>query len=47
MTNKQIQNNDEDNKYANITSYIHKENMMKYSIYCTKCRTEMMSSSWR
>ena len=24
--------NDEDNKYANITSYIHKGNMMKYAI---------------
>ena len=32
MTNKQIQKNDEDNKYAIITSYIHNENMMKYAI---------------
>ena len=47
MTNKQIQKNDEDNIYATRTSYIHKENMMKYAIYFTNCRTEMMSSSWR
>ena len=47
MTNKQIQKNDKDNKQANITSYIQKENMMKYSIHCTNCRTEMISSSWR
>ena len=32
MTNTQIQKNNEDNKYPNITSYIDKENMMKYSI---------------
>ena len=31
MTNKQIWKNDED-KYANMTSFIHKENMMKYLI---------------
>ena len=31
MTNKQIQK-DENKIYANITSYIYKENMMKYSI---------------
>ena len=30
MTNKQIQKNHEDNIYATITSYIHKENMMTY-----------------
>ena len=47
MTNKQIQKNDEGNKYANITSYIHRENIMKYSIFCTNCKTEMMSSSCR
>ena len=47
MTNKQIPKKDEDNIYANIYSYIHKENIMKYSIYCTHCRTEMMSSLCR
>ena len=36
--------NDEDNIYANIISYINAENIMKYSVYCTNCRTEMMSS---
>ena len=43
-TNKQIPKNDEDNIYANINSYINEESIMKYSIYCTHCRTEMLSS---
>ena len=47
MTNTQIQKNHKDNKHAKIMSYIQKENMMKYAIHCTNCRTEMISSSWR
>ena len=39
--------NHKDNKHAKIMSYIRKENMMKYAIHCTNCRTEMISSSWR
>ena len=39
-----FQTNDEDKIYANINSYINAENIMKYSVYCTNCRTEMMSS---
>ena len=47
MKYKQIWKNEKDNKYASITSYIQKENMMKYVIHSTNCRTEMISSSWR
>ena len=47
MTNTQIQKNHKDKKHVKIMSYIQKENMMKYAIHCTNCRTEMMSSSWR
>ena len=38
------QKNDKDNIYANITSYIHKENTMKYSMYSTHFKAEMKSS---
>ena len=47
MTYKQIWKNEKDNKYANITSYIQKADMMKSAIHSTNCRTEMISPSWR
>ena len=51
MTNtqntKKKKKNHKDNKHAKIMSYIQKENMMKYAIHFTNCRTEMISSSWR
>ena len=39
--------NEKDNKYANITSYIQKTDIIKYAIHSTNCRTKMISSSWR
>ena len=36
--------NDKDKIYAKGTKYIHVENIIKYSMYCTHFRTEMMSS---
>ena len=36
--------NDKDKIYAKGTKYIHVENIIKYAMYCTHCRTEMMSS---
>ena len=35
---------DKDKIYAKGTKYIHKEIIIKYSMYCTHFRTEMMSS---
>ena len=37
------QKNDKDNIYANMTSYIHEENIMKYSMYSTHFRAETKS----
>ena len=36
--------NDEDKIHAKMTKYIHDENIIKYSIYCTHFWTEPMSS---
>ena len=36
--------NDKDKIYAKGTKYIHVENIIKYSMYCTHFRTETMSS---
>ena len=35
---------DKDKIYAKGTKYIHVENIIKYSMYCTHFRTETMSS---
>ena len=35
---------DKDKIYAKMTKCIHEENIIKYSMYCTHFRTEMMSS---
>ena len=36
--------NDKDKIYANGNKYIHVENIIKYVMYYTHSRTEMMSS---
>ena len=36
--------NEDDNKYANINSYIAQTYLMKYTIYSTNCRTKTISS---
>ena len=36
--------NDKDNIYSNMAEYINEENTIKYSMYCTHSRTEMLSS---
>ena len=42
ITYKQIQKNEKDNKYANISSYIPQTDLMKYTIHSTNCRTKMI-----
>ena len=54
MTYKQIWKNEKDNKYANITSYIQKADMMKYAIHSTNLQDrndlilmEMIRVKWQ
>ena len=43
-SNEHMPKNYKDKIYAKGTKYIHVENIIKYAMYCTHFRTEMMSS---
>ena len=42
-----MKKNGNDNKYANISSYIAPTYLMKNTIHSTNCRTKMIPSMWR